>query len=194
MQPLRVSVSRLLLALQFGLLCSLATAQGTGTVVNNAYGPISVIGATLVGDKISNIQPGAIIQLGGVAGSTGSYVEIDFQGFALASGNTLTIRSGAPGQSVFLWNADPNPTTIDGALVAEGKNGAPPPALLFANQNGVTISVGGSIFAPNGLVLSGLGNSWTVGQPVINQGVIDGGPLLNVEGFSIGGGGHFHGD
>jgi len=123
-----------------------------------------------------------------------SYVEIDFQGFSIAAGSTLTIRSGAPGQTAFLWNTDANPTTIDGALRAEGNQGAPPPKLLFANQNGVTISGGGSIVAPNGLILSGLGNSWTLGQPVINQGVVDGGPLLDVEGLSIGGGGHFHGD
>jgi len=194
MQPLHVSALRLLLAFQFALLCSLAAAQGTGTVVSNPYGSISVTGATLVGNTISNIRPGAIIQLGGVPGTADSYVEIDFQGFNIAAGSTLTIRSGAPGQTVFLWNTDANPTTIDGALRAEGNQGAPPPKLLFANQNGVTISGGGSIFAPNGLILSGLGNSWTLGQPVINQGVVDGGPLLDVEGLSIGGGGHFHGD
>lgn len=192
MQIPRVSAPAILLALSF--VCSLAIAQGTGTVFNNTYGPLSVSGATLVGDTISNIQPGAIVQLGSIPGAPTSYLEIDFQGFNIVSGSTFTIRSGAPGQSVFLWNVDANPTTIGGILRAEGNNGAQPPTLLLANQSGITISPAGIIVAPSGLLLSGLGNSWTVGRPVVNQGVIDGGPLLDVEGLNISGGGQFKGD
>lgn len=170
------------------------TMPGTATISGNTYGTVSVTGATLNGPTLSNIQPGAVIQLGSIPGTQGSAVVFDFQGLNIGAGNTLTIRSGAANQSVLLWNADANGSTIAGTLRTQGANGAPAPYLMLYNQNGVTVPVGGSIVAPAGAEVSGLGYSWTVGQPVINQGVIDGGPNLWVNGIKIGGGGAYKGN
>jgi hypothetical protein len=167
---------------------------GTGMVSNNPYGPLSVFGGSLVGNTISDLQPGAVIQLGATTGAANSYLEIDFQGLNIASGNTLTVQSGAAGQTVVFRNADNNSSVIGGSLLAQSGNGAPPPYLVLDNQNGVTVSVGGSISSAGGATVSGLGNTWTSGQAVMNDGYIGGGPLLDVQGYGITGGGNFVGD
>ena len=149
---------------------SFLPSPGTGTVVSNPYGALSVQGATLSGNTISNLQQNVVIQLGTVAGSQGSYIEIDFQGLNLGPGRTLTVRSGATGQGVAIYNTGTGSSSIAGSIQALGSNGAPPPWLLINNPFGMTIQPSGSIIAPNGLTLNTLGSTWYSGQPLINQG------------------------
>ncbi|MFO1414222.1 MAG: YncE family protein [Burkholderiales bacterium] len=171
-----------------------ASMPGTGVVGINPYGPLTATGATVHANTISDLQPGAVIQLGSAAGTPGSYVEIDFRGFDLAAGSTLTIRSGAAMQSVVLSNLNSAPSAIRGTLQAQGGNGAAPPAMALVNGGGVTVLTGGTISGPGGLEVSGLAGSWYAGGPVVNQGVIDGGPALGIAGLAINGGGQFRGD
>jgi len=49
-------------ALAIGLPAAAQTMPGACTVVHNDYGPYSVSGATIIGDRIVSIQSGAIIQ------------------------------------------------------------------------------------------------------------------------------------
>ena len=167
---------------------------GTGTVVGNPYGPLSVQGGTLTGSLVSNLQPGAVIQLGSTAGAAGSVAEIDFQTLAIAPGNTLTVRSGAPGQSLVLYNASSSPSSIAGTLQAQGGNGAPPPALILRDPNGIDIAAGALVSAPAGLTLDTLGVTSAAGKPVTNAGVLDGGPSLALHGARVTGGGAYKGN
>lgn len=167
------------------------TMPGAATIWNNIYGTLSVTGATLAGNSLSNIQPGAVIQLGNLTGPSDTHIQFDFQGLSIGAGNTLTIRSGAAGQRVLLYNVEASGSTIAGTLRTEGANGAPPPYVMLYNSSGITVPVGGSIMAPGGTEISGLGFNWTVGQPVMNEGVIDSGPNLWVNGSRIGGGGAY---
>jgi len=167
---------------------------GTGTILNNTYGALTVSGAALIGNTISAVQPGAVIQLGSVPGSPDSYIEFDFQGFSIEAGYTITFRSGAPGQTIVLWNIDASASAIAGIIRVEGGIGAPPPYLVFINQNGVSVVASGAILAPGGTTVAGLGNSWTVGQAVSNQGIIDGGPRLWITGLQISGSGAYKGN
>ena len=167
---------------------------GTATVATNPYGALSVQGGTLTGSTISNLQQNAVIQLGSAAGIAGSFVEIDFQGFNIAPGNTFTVRSGAPGQSVFLYNADATASSIAGTLQTQGGNGAPTPVLYFQNPNGIVVDASGNISALSGLVVDALSDNWTVGQNLINTGVLDGGSSLDLYGSKVTGGGVFKGN
>src|SRR6185436_19795086 len=97
---------------------------GIATVMQNPYGTLSVQGATLNGNAISNFSKNVVIQLGTVAGAPGSFAKIDFEGMDIGAGNTLTIRSGAPGQTVHLTNVNGAAAAITGALLAQGGNGA----------------------------------------------------------------------
>jgi len=171
-----------------------STMPGTGIVSGDNYGALAVLGATLSGNTITNIQPGALIQLGGIPGTPGSYLEFDFFGFDISAGNTLTVRSGAAGQTVVIKNYDVNPAQIAGMLHIQGANGAPPPFLYFQGQNGVTVAATGGILAPSGAQVRALFSSWTDGEPLMNHGLIDGGPQLQVQGLKIGGGGAYKGN
>ena len=138
---------------------------GIATVVNNPYGPVSLQGGTLTGNTISNLSserrdparqrwPGA----------PGSFAQIDFQGLDIGAGNTLTIRSGAPGQTVYCHQRQAaRRVTIAGTLQAQGGNGAPPPGLYRAKPNGITVDASGVVSAPAGLTLDTLGA--TRGRP-----------------------------
>jgi filamentous hemagglutinin family protein len=167
---------------------------GNGTVVTNPYGPLSVQGGTLTGSTVSNLQSSATIQLGSTVGSAGSFAEIDFQGLGIAAGNALTVRSGAPGQTILLYNVSASATTIAGALQAQGGNGAPPPAVILRDPNGINVGAGGSVVAAAGLQINTLGNTTSVGQDLVNAGVIDGGPSLQVRSARITGGGAYKGN
>ena len=167
---------------------------GTATVVANPYGALSVQGATLVGNTISNLQPTVVIQLGSILPPAGAAAEIDFQGLNLAAGSSLTIRSGAPGQLVFLVNTDANGSAIAGVLQAQSGNGAPPPILYVKNRHGFTLYAGGSIDAHSGLGVDTTFNSFTVAQPIVNAGTLDGGSALELVASGITGGGAFRGN
>jgi len=167
---------------------------GSANIVTNPYGAVGTQGATLNGNTISNLQSNAVIQLGGTPGTPGSFAEIDFQGFNLGAGKTLTLRSGAPGQSVLLYNADATASSIAGILSAEGGNGAAAPSLYLHNPNGITVLPGGNVIALAGLTVETLGNIWTTGQSLVNNGVIDGGGSLSLYGARINGGGAFKGN
>src|SRR5205085_3800634 len=87
-----------------------------------------------------------------------------------------------------------NPSYFVGTIVTESANGASPPRLYLQNAKGVTVYGGGSIVARSGLAVDTLGATWTSGNGLMNQGVIDGGIALWMYGASIGGGGAFRGD
>jgi filamentous hemagglutinin family protein len=153
-----------------------------------------LINGTLNGSSITDLKPGAVIQLGTTAGSAGSFAEIDFHGLNIAAGDTLTIKSGAPGQSIMLVNVDAGASSIAGALMASGGNGTAAPVVYLQNPNGITVELSGSIIAPAGLSVDTLGNTATTGQPLVNNGVLDGGGSLQLFGARINGSGSFKGN
>ena len=174
--------------------CVPAAMPGTGTVTANPYGTMSVLGGTLVGNTISNLQPAATIQLGNTPGSVGSFAQINFQGFDVGAVNTLTIRSGAPGQTVVLFNTSPSATSIGGLLQAVSGNGGPPPVIYLHNPNGITVISGGVVTALSGLTVDTLGNTNLIGQMLVNQGTLDGGSSLSLLSARVTGGGAFKGN
>lgn len=165
----------------------------TGTVIANPYGAMSVDGGILSGSTITDLQPIAAIQLGSLPIS-GGQVRIDIDGLSIGAGNTLTIRSGAPGQRVILTSTSATPSAIAGMLIAEGGNGAPPPIIVLRNPNGIAINAGGGVIAPSGLTVDTLGNTWTTGQRLRNLGLLDGGSSLQLLSAGIHGGGTFKGN
>ncbi len=167
---------------------------GTATVVRHPYGTLSVSGATLSGNVISGFTRTSTIRLGATPGGAGSFAKIDFQGFDIGPGNSLVIQSGAAGQTVYLANVGASLATITGALVIEGANGAPPPAIVIESEMGLTVDPAGSIAAPGGLVVDALGTTATTGGNVLNQGAIDGGPSLRIDAAKVNGGGRFVGN
>ncbi len=167
---------------------------GTATVVQNPYGTLSVAGATLVGNTISNLQKNAVIQLGNTAGGAGSLARIDFQGFDIGAGNTLTIRSGAPGQSVHVVNTTATASALSGLLQTQGGNGAAAPQMLLRSEAGISVTSAGVVSAPAGLTLDLLGAVWTTGGNMSNQGSVDGGGSLQLYAAKVNGGGAFRGN
>ena len=167
---------------------------GPATIVANPYGPLSVQGATLAADTITDFQPSVVIQLGTTPGTAGSFIEVDFRGFNIGPGSDVTILSGAPGQSVFIRNADLSYATIAGTLRALGSNGGAPPALFVNNPAGMTIAATGSVSSAAGVTLDTLGGTWDVGQPLVNYGIIDGGVRANFFVAQLTGSGLFKGD
>jgi len=170
---------------------------GIATIIANPFGPISVQGAPLVGNTISNFQPVVVIQLGTTPGNGTVLAEIDFQGLNIDPGTSLTIRSGAPMQRVVLKNVTGIGSGINGLLQAQGGNGAAPPFLYLANASGLRISATGTVTAPSGLTLDALdalGGKWTSGQDITNHGVVDGGNQLQLYGANVKGGGALKGD
>ena len=167
---------------------------GSATIASNPYGAVGVTGATINGNTIFNFSAGATIQLGSVPGAPGSVAQIDFQSLNVGPGNSLTIRSGAPGQAVVVVNTGPTGTAIAGMFSAQGGNGAPPPVMYFKNANGISVQAAGGIAAPSGLGLDALGSTWTTGSPLVNAGTIDGGVNLDLFAARINGGGAFRGN
>jgi hypothetical protein len=171
---------------------TVAGAQaGTGTIVTNPYGPMTIQGATINGNTISNVQPTVTIQLGTASGAAGSYAEIDFQGFNFGPGTVFTIRSGAAGQTLVLSDTTGMASAIGGGLIAQGGNGAAAPALYLRNPGGFSIAPSGMVNSPSGLTLDTLGTSRTTGRDIVNAGTIDGGGSLTLFGANIKGGGAF---
>jgi filamentous hemagglutinin family protein len=167
---------------------------GPANISANPYGGISVQGAFLSGSTITFAPGNAVIQLGTTPGTPGSFVKLDFQGFNIASGSTLTIRSGAAGQKVVLFNADASASVIGGTLQGAGGNGAPPAEIYLHNPNGITVNAGGAVSSASGVTIDTLGVSPSVGQSMTNAGVIDGGSALRLLGARITGGGAYKGD
>lgn len=174
--------------------CVPVNGAGTVTIVANPYGAISVIGGTLNGSVISNLQVNAEIDLGPVAGAPGSLAQFDFAGLNIPAANTLTFRSGAQGQAVYARNTNAGGTVIGGTLQALGGNGAQPPVLHLQNQNGITVTAGGTINAISGLTVDALGSTWITGGNVVHAGTVDGGSDLRLYGANISGGGAFKGN
>lgn len=168
--------------------------SGTATVVSNPYGPITVQGANLNGNVISGLQSNTVIQLGTTPGSVGSFVEIDFDGFNVANGATLTFRSGASGQTVLIRNSNATASVIGGLLQAQGGNGAAAPKLYLQDPNGMTINSTSTVLAQTGLTIDTLGSTVTSGNKLLNLGWIDGGPSLTLRTGGVTGGGGFAGN
>ena len=152
-------------------------------------------GGTLNGSTITNLQSNAVIQLGSVAGAPGSFAKIDFQGLDIGAGNTLTIRSGAPGQTVYVVNAGGAVATIAGTLQAQAggrRAGAVP--LRAEPERTRRTATSGIVRGPAGLTVDTLAGSWTSGQPLVNQGSIDGAASLQLFAAKVNGGGAFRGN
>ncbi|MFO1412770.1 MAG: hypothetical protein U1F10_02450 [Burkholderiales bacterium] len=167
---------------------------GNATIAANPYGPLSVQGATLSGTSITGAQDSVVIQLGNQPGNAGSYVELDVQGLALGTGKSLTLRSGAAGQSVVLFDSSAIPSNVDGTITAEGANGTDAPSIYLHGPNGIRIGSGGKVIATAGATLDALGTNATTGQAIVNRGTVDGGPSLELRGAAINGGGTFKGN
>jgi YD repeat-containing protein len=168
---------------------------GNATVASNPYGSLTVQGATLNGNAISNLSSNVVIQLGPTPGSAGSFAEIDFQGLDLAPAGVLTIKSGASGQTVVLKNLGNTASVIGGTLQGQSGNGAPAPTITITNPNGVNVTSSGTISSAGGLSLSALSSSSpSVGQAIVNDGTIDGGPSLSLFAGRITGGGTYKGN
>lgn len=166
---------------------------GIANIVTNPYGPMSVQGATLVGNTISNMTSNVVIRLGKVPGAPGAAAQIDFQGFNLATGGTLDIQAGAPGQVVIVVDTGARPSVIGGGIVASyaADDAAP---LYFRNPNGITITTSGAVAAQPGVSLDTLGATWSSGGPIVNQGVLDGGDRMELLASNITGNGEFRGN
>lgn len=166
---------------------------GTATIVTNPYGPLSVQGATLVGNTISNLTSDVIIRLGNVPGAPGVAAQIDFQGFNLAPGGTIEIRTGAPQQALIVVDTGAGPSVIGGAVWASyaGAEAAP---LHFRNPNGITITTSGAVASQQGVTLDTLGATWSSGGPIVNQGVLDAGDRMELLASNISGNGEFRGN
>ena len=83
---------------------------------------------------------------------------------------------------------------INGLLQAQGGNGAAPPFLHVANAGGFGIGSAGTVTAPSGLTIDALGDTWTTGQNINNNRVVDGGSQLQLYGANVNGGGALKGD
>lgn len=168
---------------------------GPGTVAADPYGGISVTGGTYTGGTLTLTQPTAEIQLGPNA-NVAQALGISFAGLNFAPGTKVAIRAGAPGQAVILRNAGPNATTIAGSIVAAGlAGGVPAPQLLIVNDKGIAVGAEGSIAAPSGLTLSALAiPNYNLGAGVVNQGIVDGGPNLTLQGSMVNGRGAYKGN
>jgi hypothetical protein len=169
-----------------------ASGPVTCIVAGNPYGPLSVTGGTLVGSTLTLVPPTTTVQLGGTPGNHNA-AQFDCSGLHWPAGATLTVRSGATGQAVILKNTNPEGAAIAGTIVAQGGNGAPAPELNLRSVNGLALGATANVVAPNGLTLDAL-SSWTGGAAVTNAGSVDGGPLLDVYGANIKGGGAFKGN
>lgn len=178
------------------VIAALPPTFATATIAGNPYGAVSVSGATLVGNTISNISSNAVIQLGTTPGTSNTWFALSVQGLNVAPGSTLTIRSGAAGQQVYLYGSDSSAASISGAIVLQGGNGAAPPYLYLADENGITVYPGGRVTAPSGMTIDTLAysGSWTQGQPLVNKGTLDGGGFLWLRSARVTGAGAFKGD
>ena len=170
------------------------SVPGTATVISNPYGPLSVQGATLVGNTISNMSNNVVIQIGNLPGTPGVAAEIDLQGFNLGPGGQLYVRSGAAGQFVYLVDQSPNPSVIAGLVVANDFGGGGFPILYLKNRNGMTINAGGAIAGQDGIGVDTLAGGWSAGQPLVNNGVIDAGSSMELLASKITRSGEFRGD
>ena len=168
-----------------------ATMPAAATVVQNPYGALAVQGGTLTGNAISGLAKNVVVQLGTTAGTAGSFAQIDFQGLDVGAGNSLTIRSGAPGQTVVLVNAGAAAATVAGTVVAQGGNGAAAPVLVVHSAAGFAVSPAGRIVGPAGLTL---GTQGAATGNLVNLGTVDGGSALRIEAAKVNGGGAFRGD
>jgi hypothetical protein len=167
------------------------TAPSSAWIVANPYGQVTVTGASLSGNFISKFSGNATIQLGTTPGTPGSFAQIDVNGLNIGPGGMLTIVSGAAGQSVVLANTSGLASSVAGTIRAQGSS---PPAMHIHDPYGITVSAAGAILSPAGLRLDTLGSSWNVGQPIVNAGIVDGGPNLELLASQVNGGGAFKGD
>lgn len=181
------------LAVAVTLTAAQAWALGTATLAQNPYGTVTVQGVTLSGNTLSGWQSSAVIQFGNVPGDGTSVARIDFQGLDLPAGTTLTIRAGAAGQGVLLYNAGALASVVDGTVRFEALAG-PTLRAQIQDPNGLTVGATGRVTTSALLTVSTLGATWTEGGTLVNQGVVQGDAQLRVTGGRINGGGRFVGN
>jgi len=165
-----------------------ASTPGTATIVSNPYGTLTVYGATMNGNTISNWSNNVTILLGNIPGGAGSVAEIDFDGLNLAARGSISIDAGAPGQVVRLVDTSGKPSAIAGSI-GSSEAGAGFAALVFENSSGLATYPGGGMLSLAGIVVDTLGATWMDGGPLINNGVIDAGLRLEIFASDITGGG-----
>ncbi len=171
-----------------------AAMPATVAFTSNPYGAAHVTGAQFDGTTITNPTRSVEIELGTTAGIAGSFARLDLSGLSVGPGNTLRIRSGAPGQTVLLVNAGSDTAAIAGSIVAAQGNGAPPPVVIVKSPSGMTLAASGRIESPSGLTIDTLGADITGGTPLVNQGLLHGGATLVLKAAKVTGGGLFRAD
>lgn len=174
---------------------------GTATIVRNPYGPITVVGATLNGNMVSDFAENAEIQFGAADDGSSPFAQIDFNGLSLGPNRSLKVSVGASGKAIVLRNTDNTVSEIGGIISATARDGQTSPALTVANSHGVlldapipSVTEVPSITADGGLTLDALGATSYVGGTIVNGGIIDGGSALDLLAAAIHGGGAFFGD
>lgn len=172
----------------------IAGAPGPAQVSLNPYGTMSATGATIAGNRISKFRQNSTLQLGSTPGTPGSFVELALQDFSVGSERSLTIQSGASGQSVLLDVSSAAASYVEGAIEARGTSTAAAPVIYIRNAKGIAVSPTGTIVARSGLGLDALDSAGLAGSKVRNDGVADGGPSLKLMAHSVNGGGAFRGD
>ncbi|MEP7327985.1 MAG: Ig-like domain-containing protein [Betaproteobacteria bacterium] len=170
------------------------SVPGTATIVSNPYGTLTVTGATLFGNTISSMSNNVVIQLGKVPGSTGAAAVFDFQGLNIGPDSEVWIRSGAAGQVVRLVDSSASASAIGGYLTANDFGGGGFPVLYLKNSNGVAIHAGAAVNGQAGVIIDTLGATWTEGRALVNNGVIDAGPSLEILASNVTGSGEHRGD
>jgi len=168
------------------------SVPGNATVLTNLYGGFTATGAQAGASTLTNFSGNAVIQLG--PGTSATPFEIDFNSLNLAAGGQLGFRSGAPGQSVIIHNADMNPSLIGGALRGLAGPGGDPPVMEIRSPSGMRVRAGGSVYNYTGLTLDFLAGSYFIAEPFYNDGIVDGGVKLEVFGGGTHGSGDFNGN
>ncbi len=172
----------------------LPTVRGDGEIVANPYGAMTVSGATLAGDRITDVKGDVTITLGPVAGTPGSAAHIVFPGISLGFGSALRVRAGAPGQTIVIESKDSQPMTIAGIVETSPLDGLVP-ALRLRSRSGIDIMPVGIVAAYAGLALDALGDTrFDSAGNIVNDGFVSGGPALALDGWSVVGAGVYLGD
>lgn len=174
---------------------------GTAVIVRNPYGTVSVSGAVLANNVISNFTEDVAITFGSIDDGSSPSAEIDFNGLSLGAGRSLRVQVDGSGKAVTLRNIDNTMSRIDGVLSAPPVYGQAPPSLIIQNRHGIETGpvdlaapAAPSIVASGGLTLDTRGSVPYTGGDVLNGSIVDGGKQLTLLAGRVQRGGAYMGD
>jgi hypothetical protein len=161
--------------------------------VTDPCGSFTVTGATQNGNTVTNFTGNTQFQLGACV-SPSPFV-VTFDHLNVAPGAQILFRPGIAGQHIVL-NAtlDVNPQIVAGALRAIGITPSDVPPMQINAPNGFNVRSTGVVDGAAGLTLDLLKSSFTIGSPLINEGVVNGGVKLEIFASEVHGGGDFDGN